>query len=243
MNIVDSKNIPVRSLDEWKDRFFTSEKKKDHWKPGRSASELAEFILNKNGTVWIKDKVEEILGEEVKFEFGIPEFEVQFDKNGHGREHDLGIFGKTESGRSIFIGVEAKVDESFGETIGKAYTRSLSKTLNGKSTNGTLRIEELLQNTYASIKPSHFQLRYQLLHALAGTTKAKWKSSSPGIKIFMVLIFKTNLFNPRKGKRNMKDYLKFMKALGARKQTKNSGLSYFTIKIEKEELVSFYIYV
>ena len=37
-------------------------------------------------------------------EVAYPEFQARFDAHGQGREHDLAIFGKTESGKKIFIG-------------------------------------------------------------------------------------------------------------------------------------------
>ena len=48
----------------------------------------------------------------------VPESEVRFDQYGKGRVHDLGICGKTASERSLFVGVEAKVNETFGKSVG-----------------------------------------------------------------------------------------------------------------------------
>ena len=39
---------------------------------------------------------------------------------------DLGITGRTGSGESLFVGLEAKVDEPFGsETVGERYQKAI----------------------------------------------------------------------------------------------------------------------
>ena len=58
----------------------------------------------------------------------ISEYEQKFDDfRGRGRIHDLGIFGQTESGKSLFVGVEAKVDEPFGPFVHDAYLSAKAK--------------------------------------------------------------------------------------------------------------------
>ena len=130
---IEYKGTPVRSIIDWEKIVFKSENKKKHWESGRSDYSLADFILNKNGVELIKSEVVEVLKEDVIFDVAYPEYEVRFDNFGKGREHDLGIYGETDSGKTVFIGLEAKVDEAFGDTISTAYLNAKIKELNGEN--------------------------------------------------------------------------------------------------------------
>ncbi len=125
----------IKTLEEWKIKVFGTGQKAIHWKVGRSAYSLAKFMLEKDGVKYVTKLLEEALNEKIQLDEAIIEKEVRFDDYGHGREDDLGIIGNTASGKSIFIGLEAKVDEPFGESIGQVYLKSKSKELNGTSTN------------------------------------------------------------------------------------------------------------
>ncbi|MBC8384172.1 MAG: hypothetical protein H8E57_01480 [Candidatus Cloacimonetes bacterium] len=173
MKYQDSKGNAINNLIEWEKYFLKSDSKKKHWKDGRSAKSIAEFMINKNGIKIITDIVSNILSEKVTFSKAIPEFEVKFDNYGKGREHDLGLFGKTDSNKRVFVGVEAKVDESFNEKISDIYIKAKSKELNGESTNAPKRIEKLIQRNFNNITPDKFNLRYQCLYSTVGTLEAK----------------------------------------------------------------------
>jgi hypothetical protein len=164
MDVYDDRDKPISSLKEWKEYLFRRNKQKD-WKDERSAKTLAEFILLHEGTEKIKQLISRAVEEEVALFRAIPERVVRFDNYQHGREHDLAIYGQTKStGRTIFIGLQAKEDEPFGNTISQAYLDAKSDKLSGKSTEKDLRIESLLKLHFRSVKPSHFNLRYQLLY-------------------------------------------------------------------------------
>ncbi|RCW31373.1 DUF6946 family protein [Marinilabilia salmonicolor] len=208
---IEFKGIPVSTLDEWQNTIFIGQKA-IHWKKGRSAHALGYFIINKNGESFIKDLLVTTINEEVLLEVAYPEYQVRFDEYGHGREHDLGIYGETQSGRTIFVGVEAKVDETFGDTIQKRYLSEKAKELNEEKTNAPKRIEELLQFNFNQISRSDFDLRYQLLHTTAGTLAA-----DADIHVLLVLVFKTEDYDKIIGKANYEDFLKFVERTGARK--------------------------
>jgi len=208
---IEFKGNTISNLEEWKNLVFSG-KKARHWQEGRSAFSLADFITNNNG----EQKIIELLAAQINGNFtldlGHPEYEVSFDKYGHGREHDLGVFGKTDTGKKIFIGIEAKVDESFGDTIASAYHKAKAKELNEESTNAPKRIEELLKFNFKTIKQSDFKLRYQLLYSTAGTLCIE-----ADIHILLILVFKTEDYNTKKGAKNYKDLQAFLKRIEANK--------------------------
>ena len=129
MRIEDSKGRQIKTIEEWS-MIYEKNGEKRHWEPGRSAHSIADFILNHNGAERLRQRVEELLDEAVQFDCIVPEQEKRFDAYGRGRMHDLGITGSTAAGQSLFVGVEAKVDETFGPTIEEAVMLS---PLNGFS--------------------------------------------------------------------------------------------------------------
>lgn len=244
MKYFDSYNNPIKTIEDWENQIFKATKKEKHWKVGRSAHSIANFMMNRNGEQIIKNIVSEVLSEDVIFERAIPEHEVRFDKYGHGREHDLGIYGRTaKSNKSIFIGVESKVDESFNETILEAYLKSKSKTLSGVSTNSDTRIEQLLKKHYLKVTPEHFNLRYQLLYSTVGTLEANFNNKPVDIAVLFVIVFKTDLYNEVLGLENYKDYIRFSNSLDNQKIKNSQNIDIRMLKIGGRNLYSIYMNV
>lgn len=156
MRIEDTNGEEIISLEDWAKIFDTPQRKK-HWKAGRSAHSIADFILNRGGEKRIAKLLERVVPEEVVLEKAIPEFEVRFDQFGRGRVHDLGVFGKTHSDKSIFIGIESKVDESFNRTVSEVYLEAKAKQIAGEATNAPARIENLLRLNFYNIEKSQPQ--------------------------------------------------------------------------------------
>ena len=202
---IEFKGSAISNLAEW-ENFAFSGKKAKHWREGRSAFSLADYVSNNNGQQRIIELVSAQINDDFTLDLAHPEYEARFDSYGHGREHDLGIFGKTASGKKIFVGVEAKVDESFGDTIATAYHKAKAKELNGVRTNAPKRIEDLLKFNFPTIKASDFKLRYQLLFSTAGTL-----CIDANIHILLILVFKTKNYDKKKGAVNYKDLLAFLK--------------------------------
>jgi hypothetical protein len=100
---------------------------------------------------------------------GIPEHVTSLPERGEGRNHDLLLLGHGASG-SMVISVEAKVDESFGETIGSYWNKGRRSAT---PTRAPERIETLLAMAFgAAAHPDvapWLGLRYQLLTAVTGT--------------------------------------------------------------------------
>jgi hypothetical protein len=231
----DSKGTEVRNINDWYS-IFKSSRKESHWKDGRSAKSLADFMMNGHGQTFIRNIVRDLLKEDVSFENAIPECEMRFDNYGHGREHDLAIWGTTASNKKVFIGIEAKVDEPFNETIGDAYISAKIRELNGKETNAPQRIEELLKRHFKQIKPEYFKLRYQLFYATAGTLAAK-----ADISIMLIIVFETNLYNKVIGIKNYNDYIRFINSINSNRIFSNTGIDIHELQIGESSLYSIYV--
>lgn len=236
----DKNGIEIQNIKEWKEHFFNKEKEM-HWVKGRSAYSIADFMMNRNGEKTITDIVSQILNEEIILEIAYPEMEVRFDDFGHGREHDVGIWGKTNSNKNVFIGLEAKVDESFNKPIIDTYLDAKCKELNGVSTNAVKRIDGILKRCYKTVKPECFNLRYQLLYSTLGTIDAKNDTGYADISIMMIMVFKTGDYNDEKGKDNHHDYLQFIKSFEHDKILLNGNSEAHSLSIRGKKLYSVYM--
>ncbi len=204
--IRDNNGRPINTMEDWAE-IFAAGNKIIHWQEGRSAYSIADYVTNHHGLEKIKSRVEEVLGEIIKIDHAIPEVEIRFDDYGQGRVHDLGIYGEN---KSIFIGVESKVDELFGNTILDAYLDASIKNIGGESTKAPNRIEDLLALHYGKPDKSVFNLRYQLLYSTVGTIEATYEKS-----VLYIIVFKTHSYDDIKGIDNYRDYLSFLNSLQA----------------------------
>jgi hypothetical protein len=204
MRVKDLSGNEIASLEDWAALYATPQQS-HQWKQHRSAYSVAEFILKHGGGYSIQGRVSDALGCSVQLEKAIPEYEVRFDQYGRGRVHDLGIFGSTESGQKVFVGIEAKVDEPFGASVQESYLAAKAKQITGVSTNAPERIEQLLALHFKEPDPTMFEVRYQLLYVTAGTLAVE-----ADIHVLYVIVFKTPLYNETIGAENYRDYIQFM---------------------------------
>lgn len=212
MRIEDSSGKEISSMEDWA-KIYASPQKSVHWKKGRSAYSLAEFILNRDGSKRLSERIEQAIGQKVELSKAIPEYKVCFDQYGKGRVHDLAVWGQTVNGKSVFIGVEAKVDEPFGDLVKNEYLKAKAKQIITEDpTKLPERIERLLRLHFSEAKPEIFDVRYQLLYATAGTL-----AEPADIHILFVVVFKTSRYNKTKGAENYQDYVHFMDSVGARR--------------------------
>jgi len=228
MQIISPIGDEIRSLDDW-EHYFASGKKAKHWQEGRSAFEIADYVMNKEGVSNIQELVQDALSLKLEFHKAIPEYEVRFDSYGHGREHDLGLWGTTTSGQSVFIGVEAKVDEPFNQTVKDVYLKAICQQIKGVSTNVPKRIENLIRMNFEEPEQALFDLRYQLLYATAGTV-----AEPAYIHIMLIIVFKTDKYDYLKGLDNYRDYLNFLNATSA--ECVNKSLHHHILKINEKNL-------
>jgi uncharacterized protein DUF6946 len=209
MRVEDKSGTEIRTIDEWS-KLYDTPQTSHQWKKGRSAYSTAEFLINRNGGEALQNRVSEALGKTVVFERAVPEYEVRFDEYGRGRMHDIALFGNTGNDESVFVGVEAKVDEPFGISVLDNYLASKAKQIVGASTRAPERIEKLLSLHFREPDISMFDIRYQLLYATAGTIAA-----GADISVLFVIVFKTELYNESIGAENYKDYIQFLGQVGA----------------------------
>lgn len=153
-------NGDITSLESW----FTyappmgAEKQ---WRDGRSAKELARYITDSLPAV--PTDVGALLGNFTAkgetFDWAaeyVTDFAHYGFGRGMGRNHDAVIFNK-----DIFVGIEAKADEPFGD-------KTVSEELEKASTNKALRINKLTELIFGDSAENHPSLRYQLLTACGG---------------------------------------------------------------------------
>ena len=208
MNIESKDGRAIHTLEDWAGLYDTPQQS-HQWKEHRSAYSVADFVLHHDGADRLQRRVSETVNEPVSFERIVPEYEQRFDSFGRGRVHDLGIFGRAADGRSVFVGVEAKVDETFGPTVHDSYLQSKANQITGTSTNAPARIEQLLAMHFSAPDVSMFDVRYQLLYATAGTL-----SANADISGLYVIVFKTPLYDESIGANNYRDYIHFVNKVG-----------------------------
>ncbi len=192
----------INNVDEWVNSFGKGE-------DGKSAKTLAQFCKENDVESIIKEWITPIVGEEFSLDTAMPEISTKFDNYGKGRTHDLGIYGKTVSGKRIFIGVEAKVNETFGGTVQQAYNYVDTLRNKGKNSNLDARIEGLKEEYFPGLNLD--DIRYQLLYAIAGTL-----CEEAVIKILLFTTFETRQYKKKYGQRNDDDLTAFLSMLDAK---------------------------
>ena len=215
MRVVDSQGQRISNLIEWRSRIFDGTSKEKDWKKGRSAYSLAEFIMDRKGAAYLEARMSSVLSQHIELEQATPEYLAKFDSYpGNPSNLDLGITGHVERlpvKASLFVGVEAKVDETFGSTVRSRYSSAMNRRDAGKRTNAPERVKGLLSKYFSvrgSPDSSRFaDIRYQLLTGTAGTVAA-----SGEISVFYVLVFRTSMYDERRGLSNLQDYESFVEA-------------------------------
>jgi hypothetical protein len=173
--------------------------------------ELAKSWIAGEGQAALRrllDTCEETAG--LVIESAVAEAQVSFDQYPGGkRNHDLLIRGRCIGG-PIVVGLEAKADETFGETIA-AYDRHARRLrAAGQRTNAPERLKALLDEVGAmSLErvPSFGDLRYQLFSGVAGTLAA---AHTGGLAAFVVHEFATELTTERKRAANRRHLAEFV---------------------------------
>lgn len=136
---------------------------------GYSAKECAKAWL-RNGTAGVPAELGTLfqqhpLTDGLEIASVFPELETRLDRfRGKGRVHDLIAIGDGPAGRTM-VAIEAKARETFGPTIGEAYQAGLQRA----GSNAPTRIEQLVRAVLGISVETARELRYQLVHAVAGT--------------------------------------------------------------------------
>lgn len=230
----------IHNYDEWKNEYLLTDPK--HWREGRSAQALANFIMNKNGLDTIIERVNSILKKNteekiISLSKGIIEYESKFDNyRGNGRIHDLGLWGETQNKR-VFIGIESKVDEPFGLPLKDALYKAERELEKSKNSKKVQRIDDLVFKYFGKYSKDIMNFRYQLFYALAGTEIDLRCKIDTNIKILLIINFKNDSYDKRIGESNKQDYLDFMN--NVKELSKLGELSYF--KFNRKGNVQIYV--
>ena len=218
MIISNKNNTVITDITSWKNAFIEVDNSK-HWKEGRSAHSLATYFLSPAieqslGMLKIKECLNACGYGDVEYTNARIEHESRFDTYRSGRMQDMVIW--TQCGKCrIVVCIEAKVDETFGDTLSDAYNESLKYVKLHPASKRKARIEDLCQK-YLKIQPAEILeengIRYQLLHYLAGSIG---EAKGYGNIVFMpIMVFKASEnYDFTKTKKNKEDYDAFMRTL------------------------------
>ena len=234
MNKLKIKNKNGRKLDtidEWKNGFIEVDDK-NHWCEGYSAHSLGRFFTIENGEKWLNDLIYDLFGDEIRYEDAEIEHSSKLDTyRGTQRMQDLAIWG-TVHGEKIFIAIEAKVLESFGNYyVNEEYELALQErdNVNPKSKKPN-RVEDIVEFLFPDKTPFDepaCNLRYQLMHYFTASIKEapsleesklplSKRKTKLSIVVLPVLVFRTKHYyeDIETGKNNKNDYLNFVTKLG-----------------------------
>jgi len=172
---IEKNGHSIRTLAEWEEH--AGPKSRKHWKPGRSAYELARAWCRAEGPAMpadvrlLLDSRAETRGLAVDAVW--PEHPIRFDKRfGEPRNADLAFVGTSAAG-TVAVTIEAKADGAFGATVADTFVDALERNTETPRSQGIGRIEDLARALFAARDeedaPRVGTLRYQLLTAAAGT--------------------------------------------------------------------------
>ena len=238
LNVIDSRGNEITNLEQWSRTV-----KRSHWKPGRSAYSLADFIMSRKGAAHLESRISSVLSQPVRLEQGTPEYAARFDRYERPARLDLGICGRTESGHSLFVGLEAKVDEPFGsETVCQRYEKATETLKSSPRSKAAARVEELLSPYFADDDEpceSRFAgVGYQLLTATAGAVAVE-----ADVSVFYVTVFRTLDYDEDQGRENQLDYDNFLRVSGGECLVKDgSGFLAHKLTLDGKRLVCIHEY-
>ena len=209
LKVIDSRGNEITTLEQWSRTV-----RRSHWKQGRSAYSLADFIMNRNGAAHLEARIASVLSQPVSLEQGSPEYAARFDRYEGPARLDLGISGRAGSGATVFVGLEAKVDEPFGsETVCERYRKAIETLKSSPMSMAAARVRELLSRYFADndepCESRFADVGYQLLTATAGAVAVE-----ADVSVLYVAIFRTLDYDDENGRKNQLDYDNFMKLSG-----------------------------
>ena len=223
---ISKNNNIITTVEEWY-QFAPPKAKGKHWKDGRSAKSLAQFMTDKNQV----KKLEDILVELEYDTNGVisctPEANTVLPCKGNGRNHDLLMIGE-----DFVVGIEAKVSESFGEEI--------STELIEASDNKKNRIDTLANKLFGckinEVKDG-LELRYQLLTGVYGTLREA-KKNKKSKALFLVIVFTDGITREDENavNRNNDDFKNFCQQIGLSAEGGTICKSNIALTIKKVEI-------
>lgn len=207
---IKKNGIQLRTLEDW--RHLAGPKRSGHWKDDRSAKENARRWLD--AAPHLPSEIAELLSRAnirpIGSWFAEPEARVNFDDLGEPANVDMLVNAEDDIG-PIVICIEAKVDETFGETLEKTLSNAQQRLKKSPASKGVMRIERLASTFRLDLsRPDIQQLRYQLL-TLTAATIAEARRQSAYRAIAVIHEFVTPLANDRYRDRNARDLGEFLR--------------------------------
>jgi hypothetical protein len=209
--------IPLTNLEEWE--MHAGPKNPKHWVDGKSAKEAARAWLLSGGTKLPEEVSSALINHKafgpVQSWQAEPEAKLSFDSfPGETRNTDLVVYAQDSHG-PFLIAVEAKADESFGETVAETIAAAADKYLENNRSNRvprTIQLAAALLGPRQKGDPPLKGLRYQLLTACAG---ALCEAQRRGYSRALILVqeFVTIKTSDDKHSRNGTDLDTFVKRL------------------------------
>ena len=237
--IIKNKNgKELTSFSKWEDGFKEVDDQGElHWAPGYSAYSLGLFFTSGAGEYWLNALSESLFGERVVWIDARIEHKSKLDRNkGKHRMQDMALWGSLLSGEKVFMAIEAKVLESFGErTLSEEYDETLRYQKFVKpTTKRPDRVKKVTDFLFPGKTPYDKDirdLRYQLMYYFMGSVleastysesiiPLSQRKSKVDIVLLPILVFKTEHYYSDTGKANSNkdDYLEFCRAVGLRKE-------------------------
>lgn len=200
-------NGNIVDLESWF-QYAPPKKGAAQWKDGRSAKELARFLMQDypNLPEQLVVALQGLTGNDSCFTWA-GEYETSFAKHGlgtgTGRNHDAILYNQ-----DLFVGIEAKADEPFGDKyVGEEYDAA--------SENKKKRIRGLIEMIFGGQVAEHINIRYQLLTACGGTLLEAYEK---GVQqaLFLIIVFKKNgCYTEDNDTQNQSDLGVFLDKVGA----------------------------
>ena len=200
----------ITSWVEWEETYHDIPR---HYVADRDGDSVGEFIKECGGDKILADRAAMLLKEPVFVQESTPGLDVPFGSYGGSRHHDLAIYGRGEdSGKSVFIGVETRFDEPFGDSVQDVHDSAMAQRAAGVATDTPDRLDELL-GRYFKTRPDAetlSKMNDQLLSAVAGTLEV-----GAALSVLYIIVFRTPRHESKVLEQNHRDFRTFMQLTGA----------------------------
>jgi hypothetical protein len=234
---------PIRDFNDWQENGMPPERKRQQFVPGRSAYELSVlYTSNGKPTVpavlrCILDSHDETKG--VVIEKGKVELETPLPCSPRGnRCHDLAFDGSLPP-YDLFISIEGKADEPFGDTVENEFQKALRRPVTDFPqrlewlTQSLLGVPGFIDPQHKALNPAVKSMGYQLFAGLAATLL---EARDRGAKraIFIVHDFRTAKTSDAKMQTNAEALDSFLRLL-----LRSNGATNDEFKLERGRLLRF----
>ena len=202
MEVKIQKNFTIQTPEEW---FFVAppKGKMNQWKDYYSAKELAKFATSLEFIPFLCDLIK-MMGCKPSDVVCFPEEETPLPYSHRGpRNHDLLIVGP-----DFIIGIEAKVNESFSDTVEDEYNNGSQDKKN--------RIKWMKRILFGDECKPCDNLKYQLFSGTCGSLLEAYRSSEKykkDIKKCMFLVLSFDFVGNGGNERNNTDFRNFCEAI------------------------------